>query len=178
LKVISYGQKMGGTIVLGIGNRLGGDDAAGTCVVDMLNPALRALSAGQHGAKALLSPEIIPIVIGIDVGTAPESYTSVIRQHRPDLLILVDAADMGLPPGALRTITPEKISILSFSTHHMPLSMFIAYVKEFCGKILLVGVQPERTETGRGISKAVHESVKKLAEAILEGRIAEIPPLE
>jgi len=157
---------MSGTIVLGIGNRLGGDDAAGTLVVDMLNQR-------QHRAKALLPPEIM----AIDAGTAPESYTSVIRQHRPDLLILVDAADMGLPPGALRTIAPEKISVLSFSTHHIPLSMFIAYVKEFCGKVLLVGVQPEQTETGRGISKAVRKSVKKLAEAILEGRIAEIPLL-
>jgi len=164
---------MSGTIVLGIGNRLGGDDAAGTCVVDMLNPALSVLSAGQHGAKALLPAEIM----AIDASTAPESYTSVIRQHRPDLLILVDAADMGLPPGSLRTIAPEKISVLSFSTHHMPLSMFISYVEEFCGKVLLVGVQPERTEAGSGISKAVRKSMKKLAEVILEGRIAEIPLL-
>jgi hydrogenase 3 maturation protease len=157
---------MSGTIVLGIGNRLGGDDAAGTCVVDMLN-------RGQHRAKAFLPAEIV----AIDAGTAPESYTSVIRQHRPDLLILVDAADMGLSPGALRTIAPEKISVLSFSTHHMPLSMFIAYVNEFCGKVLLVGVQPERTEADRGVSRAVRKSVKELAEAILEGRIAEIPLL-
>jgi len=157
---------MSGTIVLGIGNRLGGDDAAGTLVVDILNQR-------QYRAKALPSNEII----AIDAGNAPESYTSVIRQHRPELLILVDAADMDLPPGTLRIITPEKISILSFSTHHMPLSMFIAYVKEFCGNVLLVGVQPERTETGRGISKTVRKSMKKLAEAILEGRITEIPLL-
>ena len=157
---------MSGTIVLGIGNRLGGDDAAGTCMVDMLNQR-------QHRARVRFPAEIM----AIDTGTAPESYTSVIRQHRPDLLILVDAADMGLPPGALRTITPEKISILSFSTHHMPLSMFISYVEEFCGKVLLVGVQLEQTETGKHISKAVRKSVKKLAEAILEGRIAEIPLL-
>jgi hydrogenase 3 maturation protease len=165
---------MSGTIVLGIGNRLGGDDAAGPCVVDMINPALRALSVGQYVAKTLLPTEIT----AIDAGTAPESYTSVIRQHRPDLLILIDAADMGLPPGTLRVILPEKISILSFSTHHMPLSMFISYVKEFCGKVLLVGVQPERTETGGQISKTVCQSVKELAEAILEGRIGEIPLLE
>jgi len=157
---------MSGTIVLGIGNRLGGDDAAGTLVVDILNQR-------QYRVKALPSNEII----AIDAGTAPESYTSVIRQHRPELLILVDAADIDLPPGTLRIITPEKISILSFSTHHMPLSMFIAYVKEFCGNVLLVGVQPERTETGRGISKTVRKSMKKLAEAILEGRITEIPLL-
>ncbi len=165
-KVIDSEQRMSSTIVLGIGNRLGGDDAAGTCVADMLNQR-------RHRVKSLPTDDLMVI----DAGSAPEGYTSVIRQHRPDLLILVDAADMGLPPGALRTIMPEKISILSFSTHHMPLSMFISYVNAFCGKVLLVGVQPEQTEAGRGISKAVRKSVKKLAEVILEGRIAEIPLL-
>ena len=165
---------MGGTIILGIGNRLDGDDAAGTYVVDVLNPALRALTAGRRRAKALSPAEILPI----DAATVPESYTSIIRRQRPDLLILVDAADMGLPPGALRTITPEKISTLSFSTHHMPLSTFVSYVKEFCGNVVLIGVQPGQTELGRRISKAVRKSVKELAEAILEGRIAEIPVLD
>lgn len=158
---------MSGTIVLGIGNRLGGDDAAGALVVDMLNRR-------RYGARTLHCKELTII----DAGTAPESYSSVIRQRRPDLLILVDAADMGLSPGALRTIPPEKIGTLSFSTHHMPLSVFVSYVKEFCGQVLLVGVQPERTETGRRISKVVHKSVKELADAILGGRVTEIPPLE
>jgi hydrogenase 3 maturation protease len=163
---MGHGHKMGGTMVLGIGNQLGGDDAAGARVVDMLNQRL-------HSARALLTAGIS----AIDVGTAPESYTSVIRQHRPALLILVDAADMGLAPGALRTIAPDKISILTFSTHNIPLSIFVSYVKDFCGKVLLVGIQPEQTEMGRGISEAVHTSVKKLTEAILEGRGTEIPLL-
>ena len=158
---------MSATIVLGIGNRLGGDDAAGTHAVDMLNRRRKKATGSSRSD-----------IMAIDTGTAPESYTSVIRRQRPDLLILVDAADMGLPPGALRAITPEKISILSFSTHNIPLSTFISYVEEFCGDILLVGVQPEQTEMGSGISKTVHRSLKKLAAAILEGRIAEIPLLE
>lgn len=158
---------MSGTVILGIGNRLGGDDAGGPCLVDRLNQR-------KHEAKTSHAAEIT----AIDAGTAPESYTSVIRRHQPDLLILVDAADMGLPPGALRTIPSDKISVLSLSTHHMPLSMFISYVGGFCGKVLLIGVQPERTETGGRISKAVRTSVIELAEAILEGRVVEIPPLE
>jgi hydrogenase 3 maturation protease len=158
---------MSGTIVLGIGNPLGGDDAAGTLLVGILNQR-------PHRAETLRSADITTI----DAGTAPESYTSVIRRHRPDLLILVDAADMGLPPGALCTIPPGKISGLSFSTHSMPLSLFISYVNEFCGKVLLIGVQPEHTGIDRGISKTVRTSLKGLAEAILAGRVAEIPRLE
>ena len=174
IKASQLRTQMSGTIVLGIGNRLGGDDAAGTCLADMLSRALRALSARRYRAKTLRPAEIKPI----DAGTAPESYTSVIRQHRPELLILVDAADMGLPPGALRTIPPEKITVLSFSTHHIPLSMFISYVEEFCGKVLLVGVQPKPTKMGGRISRAVRKSMTELVEAILEGQVAQIPLLE
>jgi hydrogenase 3 maturation protease len=157
---------MSGTIVLGIGNRLGGDDAAGTYVVDILNRR-------KKRAKGNSTSQII----AVDVGTAPESYTSVIRQHRPDLLIMVDAADMGLQPGALRIIPPEKITVLSFSTHHMPLSMLVSYVNELCGEVLLVGLQPEATEMSKCLSRAVRKSVKELAEFILEGHVAEIPLL-
>jgi hydrogenase 3 maturation protease len=157
---------MSGTMVLGIGNRLGGDDAAGTLVVDALNQERRKPNESLLGK-----------IMAIDAGTAPESYTSVIRHERPDLLILVDAADMGLAPGTLRIITPDRISTVSFSTHHMPLSMLISYVTEFCGNVLLVGLQPERTETGTGISKAVRESVSELVEVVLEGRVSEIPLL-
>ncbi|RLC65613.1 MAG: hydrogenase maturation peptidase HycI [Chloroflexi bacterium] len=158
---------MSNTIVLGIGNRLGGDDAAGVCLIDMLIQK-------RHRVKSLRSDDLM----AIDAGSAPEGYTSAIRQYRPDLLIVVDAADMGLSPGALRIITPEQINIPSFSTHHLPLSIFISYVKEFCGSILLVGIQPKQTETGGIISEAVRQSVNTLTEVILKGRIAEIPLLE
>jgi hydrogenase 3 maturation protease len=157
---------MSGTMVLGIGNRLGGDDAAGTLVVDMLDQS-------RDTPSLFLTTEFT----AIDAGTAPESYTSAIRRQQPQLLILVDAADMALPPGSLRRIAPEKISILSFSTHSMPLSVFVSYVEKFCGKLVLVGVQSQQIETGMGISKAVRKSVKRLAETILEGRVAEIPLL-
>jgi hydrogenase 3 maturation protease len=167
IKASQLGTQMSNTIVLGIGNPLGGDDAAGPCLVDMLNQR-------QHKSKTLRTAEIT----AVDAGTAPESYTSVIRQHRPQLLILVDAADMGLPPGALRTIPPDKISVLSFSTHHMPLSMFISYIEEFCGKVLLIGVQPQQTDLGKQLSETARKSMTELAEAILEGRVAEIPRLE
>ncbi len=157
---------MSGTVVLGIGNPLGGDDAAGPCLVRMLK------RKGQRTTKPSSG------ITAIDTGTDPESYTSTIRQQRPDLLILVDAADMGLPPGALRAIPPEKISVLSFSTHHMPLSMFISYVQELCGKVLLIGVQPGQTEMGKCLSRVVRKSMTELGEAILQGRVAEIPLLE
>jgi hydrogenase 3 maturation protease len=157
---------MSGTIVLGIGNPLGGDDSAGPCLVRMLKRRLQRPN------------EPSPEITAIDAGTAPESYTSTIRQHQPNLLILVDAADMALPPGALRAIPPEKLSVLSFSTHRMPLSTFISYVQELCGNVLLIGVQPGQTEMGKCLSRVVRKSMTELGEAILQGQVAEIPLLE
>jgi hydrogenase 3 maturation protease len=157
---------MSGTTVLGIGNRLGGDDAAGAYLVQELHRRLK---------KAASPP---PDITAIDAATAPESYTSIIRRERPALLILVDAADMGLSPGSIRIIPPQKISTSSFSTHQMPLSAFMAYVSEFCEHVVLIGVQPGNAEAGSKISATVRQSTKKLAELILENRITEVLPLE
>ena len=154
-------------MVLGIGNPLGGDDALGSEVVDTVNRRTRGAGRAPDSR-----------IIAIDSGPAPESYTSIIRREHPDLLILVDAADMALPPGTIRIIPPEKIGRLFFSTHTMPLSAFMSYVQEHCGSVLLVGVQPAQTETGTHLSDAVRRSVNQLAEAILEGRVTEIPEMD
>jgi hydrogenase 3 maturation protease len=163
-----------GTIVMGIGNPLGGDDAVGALVVNTLNQALGTPGDGRYSAKGRMPTGIT----AIDTSAVPENYTSVVRRYHPDLLILVDAADMGLPAGAVRIVPAERIKALSFSTHHMPLSAFISYVKEFCGKVLLVGIQPKQTETGAPISQSVRKGARKLAKTILEGRLCEIRPLE
>ena len=93
-------------IILGIGNPLGGDDAVGSYVARRLNEKLKEKSVPHE-------------VTAIDAGPAPESYTSVIRRKQPEQLILVDAADMGLPPGSIRILPQDKIATLSFSTHRM-----------------------------------------------------------
>jgi len=165
---------MSGTMVLGIGNPLGGDDAVGSCVVQMLNRVLSTRSSGRHSAGA----SVLAGITVIDGGTAPESYTSVIRRQRPESLILIDAADMGLPVGAVRIIPEGSLRTLTFSTHHMPLSAFISYVKELCGRVWLIGIQPAQTEAGTAISKVARTSARKLVRTILEGRLERIPLLE
>ncbi len=157
---------MSGTLVLGIGSRLGGDDAAGGYLVRELHRRLKQVAPPA------------PDVNAIDAATAPESYTAVVRKMRPALLVLVDTADMGLSPGSVRQIPPDRITIASFSTHRMPLSAFMTYVSEFCGQVRLVGIQPAHMETGEGMSAAVRRSARELAGAILEGRLSKIPLLE
>jgi len=151
-------------IVLGIGNPLGGDDSIGPHVARRL----------QKRVKEVRRQDII----AIDAGPAPEGYTSVIRQHRPEQLVLVDAADMGLPPASVRLLPPDRIKTVSFSTHTMPLSALISYVQEFCGQVHIIGIQPERTATGGKLSRVVQKSGERVAGLIFDDRLDEISVLE
>jgi hydrogenase 3 maturation protease len=151
-------------IVLGVGNPLGSDDAIGLYVARKLD----------ENAEEIRRQDITVI----DAGPAPENYTSVIRQNRPQQLILVDAADMGLPAGSVRLLSTDQIKTASFSTHSMPLSAFVSYVQEFCGQVFIIGVQPEQTAIGEKLSNVVQKSGDRITELILEERLGEIGVLD
>ena len=74
------------TAMLGIGHELRGDDAAGLEVARRL----QALVVGQ------------PDSLILETGPVPENFTGPLRRFAPDLVLLVDAALMGEPAGAVR----------------------------------------------------------------------------
>ena len=150
--------------MLGIGNPLGSDDAVGSYVARKLSERLEEI--GRQDITA------------IDTGPAPENYTSVIRQNRPEHLLLVDAADMGLPAGSIRLLSADRIKTVSFSTHGMPLSALISYVQEFCRQVYIIGVQPAQTATGDKLSDIVQKGGDRIVELILGNRLNEIGDLE
>lgn len=155
-------------IALGIGNKLGGDDGAGNYVVEIINGRLAAEE--DKGRN--------PEIVALDGGTVPENFTSVIRRRKPDRLALIDAADMGLPPGAVRLVPPERLRTSSFTTHSMPLMTIISYVKEFCGQVSMVGIQPGSAEYGRGLSEAVRRSAEYVADTLLTGHMEDFEILD
>ena len=157
-------------VILGVGNALKGDDGIGVYIAEKINAYLKEIEKKSKGSKRQ--------VIALDCGTTPENYTSTIRKHHPDKLILVDAADMGLSPGSYRIIPPDKIGVMHFSTHDMPLSLFISYVGGFCGEVILVGIQPEKMDFGTPLSSVVQRSGDRVANLILEKQLNKIEPLE
>lgn len=162
-------------VLLGIGNTLKGDDGIGIYIAQKLN---KYLKEAKKESKQANVTETRRKVIVIDCGITPENYTSIIRKHSPDTLILVDAADMGLSPGSYRIIPPEKIEVMHFSTHNIPLSIFISYVSEFCGEVVLIGVQPDKMDVGTVLSSPVQKNGDRVAALIIEERLDEIKPLE
>lgn len=162
-------------VILGMGNRLRGDDGIGIYIVERIDKYLEEVKRGAEQAKFMGARRKI---IAINCGTTPENYTSIVRKHNPGRLILVDAAEMGLSPGSYRIIPPEKLGVMHVSTHSMSLSFLISYVSDFCKDIVLVGFQPERMELGTDLSSIVQKSGERVANLIIEERLSEIVMLE
>ena len=144
-------------MILCIGNRDSGDDAIGPYIADKL-------STQQNE------------YIVIDCGTVPENYTALVKQHKPETLLIIDAADMGLPPGEIRIIPQHKIGVMHISTHGIPLSVLYTYLKKYSKNILIIGIQPQTMSVK--LSTAVQKSGDRLIIFLKTHTYTKIPILQ
>jgi hydrogenase 3 maturation protease len=144
-------------LLMGIGNPLRGDDGAGVYA---------ALHLQGDGWQA------------VDCGTAPENFSGVVRRVHPDLLLLVDAAEMGLAPGEFRVVPKDRIEDVAFGTHHLPLSHLMEFLSDAAGEIRFIGIQPAVVEDREGLSPGVEKGVRRLIRLILAGELNRVVVLE
>lgn len=146
------GRRMGGTLVLGVGNRMRGDDAVGSLVAEELARARR--------------------VKAIDCSVAPENYLGKVMELAPAELVLVDACDFGGEVGEIRVFEEaefEKIAYGLLLTHTLPLTLLAALVKKTVGcQIRLVGIQPGEVGFAEEMSDAVKGALPKVVELVTE----------
>lgn len=142
--------------ILGIGNPLRRDDGAGLWVAErMLGTDWEVIPAGQSVENAL----------------------GVVRQRALDLLVVVDAAEMGLPPGSVRRLPVESAGRMLGSTHALPLPFLLSTLREGVGEIVLVGIQPADRSLGEGLTPAVEAGARALVDLLTTDCLREIPPL-
>lgn len=136
---------MTGRLVFTVGNDLMGDDAAGPMLA-------RLLDDSPAEAWAVL-----------DGGSAPENYIFKIRELEPDEVLIVDAADMQLPPGEVRLIDREHIgSLFLVTTHSLPLSYIMDAIGEFVPQVQLLGIQPGTVAFDCPVSAEVQAGVQRV----------------
>jgi hydrogenase 3 maturation protease len=141
--------------VLGAGSVLMSDDAAGILVT-------------EHLIGAIGKRNNLKIMNGC---TAPENFTGEIKDHGPDRLIVLDAADMKEKPGSIMIIDPDVIEGVTFSTHMLPLKVMLNYLKKEIGcRVLILGIQPLNAEFGTVVSQEVLEAVDEL-KCVLENKL-------
>jgi hydrogenase 3 maturation protease len=102
-------------------------------------------------------------------GTVPESITGPLRRFRPDHTLFLDAADMGVRPGTIAVIDPERIQVSLFSTHALPLSVVMDYVEREIGTgVTLIGIQPDRTHPEKDLSDEDREFLNHNLQGLFE----------
>ena len=137
--------------VVGVGQFMRGDDAAGPEVIQRLTHDL------------LLDERMLLI----DAGHAPENIMGVIVRFRPDIVLFIDAARMGEIPGYVTLLDASDAEDTGGSTHTLSLTMLSTFIYgQTRAPAYILGIQPARVDFGEGISASVAEAVELVANAI------------
>ena len=146
-------------VILGVGNRLRGDDAVGCVVCDELKDKLASRM--------------------IDCGSVPENYVQPVADRNPTRILVVDCCNYGAQPGEFRLFSREEVDRLSYgllSTHTLPLTLTIEMLSlETGAAIELLGIQPEQIEFGNDLSKPVQRALPAVVEFVRNWARAEAP---
>lgn len=130
-------------VILGVGSRLRGDDAAGPMVATELS---------ERGVENCF-----------DCGNVPENYLGKIEKVQPADMIFVDAADCGEDPGVISFHGGEHFDYQSISTHSAGLSPLMDYLAESCpARCWVLSIQPKTMDYGAEVSKPVKEAIERI----------------
>jgi hydrogenase maturation protease len=106
-------------------------------------------------------------VLVIEGGLAPENQTGLLWRFQPDLIFLLDAAQMNEAPGTVRWLPWQLTRGLSASTHTLPLSILAQYLTaQLDCKVTLLGIQPVNTGIGLPLSPVVQQSVARMVKEL------------
>jgi len=136
-------NKHGKILFAGIGNVLKSDDGAGVYV-----------------SNRIISNDNI---LALTVETGIENYIGKINSLNPDILVLIDCADMNLPPGSFSLLDTNHIQDLTFNTHNISLSRLTDF---FNMPVYTLAIKPENIHFGENISYIVKEIADKIINRI------------
>lgn len=148
----------GRIVMLGIGNRLRGDDGAGPVVIDKLKEKYDSseCSLGFSYRKMFL-----------DAGESPEDWFIRILDSKPEVVIVVDAMDFQAEPGSIAVCGSETLpDSFCFSTHRLPLKSLISLWEQGGIKTIVLAIQPENICLGEEITPHVKTSVDLLIQVL------------
>ncbi|MEZ5400162.1 MAG: hydrogenase maturation protease [Bryobacteraceae bacterium] len=140
-------------LVIGYGNRMRGDDAAGPLAIDVLR---------ESGARGLR----------LDVFEGDGSAL-IDRWGATDTVVMIDAVVSGLASGEVRVFTPGDLGagIRCVSTHGLGLIEAVRLAKaigRMPAQLWIVGVEAERFELGSEPSPAVRRGAHDAARIAIE----------
>ncbi|MEJ2210533.1 MAG: hydrogenase maturation protease [Anaerolineae bacterium] len=138
--------------VVGLGQELRGDDAAGVAVAQALQAAL-----GEDER-----------VLVIAAGPAPENCLGPLCRFKPDRVLFVDAAQMDDTPGAIRWLPWHEVRGVGVGTHGLSPQVLARFLSGELGcEMALVGIQPVSDEIAAPLSPEVADAVDTIVLCLL-----------
>lgn len=138
---------VGHVVLVGVGNPLFGDDNAGCLVANGL--------AGVPGLHVIQADDV------------PERHVVQIADRAPDVVVLVDAVDLGAAAGSVAILEKEAMARYEASTHRVPLGLIAEFIQRASGAdVFVFAIQPGRVQLGADLSPEVARSVESLCELI------------
>ncbi|MCS3900459.1 hydrogenase maturation peptidase HycI [Methanococcus voltae] len=153
-------------LVMGVGNDLKGDDGFGVEVVRFLRRyytkklQLQDKFSSDIDNENISENDYIEVfnvndkLVLLDSGVVPENFTDLIKNENPSKIIIVDAALMHKEFGTVDLVYENQLATVGFSTHALPLSILIKYIKSNIDTdVSIVGFEPYNLEFGSTLSK-------------------------
>lgn len=135
-------------LLLGAGNRLRGDDAVGSLLIERLQSKVN-----------------IPL---IDAGDVPENYLGPIEDSGAEVVLVVDATDMGANVGDVAIFDIEQVIGKSVSTHTANLGLLFKVIPpENRPQVVVLGIQPGNLDLGQKLSEPVQKTLDSLSGMLL-----------
>ncbi len=136
-------------MLVGLGNRLRGDDGFGSLLVERLNGRISAVC--------------------VDAGTTPENFIGRIAREKPDTLVLVDAMHLGGKAGDCALMGADEIAAGGLSTHDLSPRVFTEHLRErTSAKMYMLGIQPHDLTLGAPLSEPLQRRLEELTAALEE----------
>lgn len=136
------------TVLVGVGNRLRGDDAFGPMLVERLR--------GRVSWPTW------------DSGETPENDIGRIASFEPRRTLVLDAVTWRAAPGRIGFFALEDIPLAGVSTHAISLRMFAELLSARAGcPVALLGVEPQDTGFASPISDGMARSLDRIAEYLM-----------
>jgi hydrogenase maturation protease len=101
--------------------------------------------------------------ISLTVETSIENYIGKINSLNPDILVLIDCADIKSPAGTYKLLSINQIHDLTFNTHNISLKRLSDF---FPMPVYILGIQPEKIDFGEKISYLVKNVADKIIKQI------------
>jgi hydrogenase maturation protease len=147
------------TAVIGVGNRLWGDDGAGPELLDRLREEWEERETPSNSQGRCFF---------IDAGEFPEDWLIRVIDFNPEVILLVDAMDLQAEPGSIALLESEALPEgLCYSTHRLPLRTLLQLWEERGSKAFVLGIQPKEVIFKEGLSPEVKMSIDSLAQFFL-----------